>query len=182
ISKAIADMEHTLGVRLLDRSPLGVEPTIYARALLDRGLVVFDELKQALKHITFLADPAAGELRVGANVILAVGFVAAVIDRLSRQYPRIVFHLEATDPATALRALRERRVDLAVVHHTNPLVDAEPMCTEFLYDEQYVVVAGAQNPGARGGGIALPAFENEPWTLPPRDSRLGSVNTRPFRS
>ena len=35
VSKAIADMEGTLRVRLLDRSPQGVEPTIYARALLD---------------------------------------------------------------------------------------------------------------------------------------------------
>src|SRR6202023_2371835 len=34
ISKAIAEMEHALGTRLLDRTPHGVEPTIYARALL----------------------------------------------------------------------------------------------------------------------------------------------------
>src|SRR5712692_5554865 len=60
ISKVIAEMEHTLGVRLLDRGPRGVEPTIFARALLDRGLIAFDELKQAMKHIAFLADPTAG--------------------------------------------------------------------------------------------------------------------------
>src|SRR5262245_54228234 len=43
ISKAITEMEHTLSVRLFDRTPHGVEPTIYARALLDRGLIAFDE-------------------------------------------------------------------------------------------------------------------------------------------
>ena len=32
ISKVIADMEAALGVRLFDRNPHGVEPTIYARA------------------------------------------------------------------------------------------------------------------------------------------------------
>src|SRR5258705_13749400 len=48
ISRAIADMEHTLGVRLLDRSPQGVEPTQYGQALLKRGLAVFDELKQGV--------------------------------------------------------------------------------------------------------------------------------------
>ena len=41
ISKAVADMERALGVRLLDRHSNGVEPTIYARALLDRGVVCF---------------------------------------------------------------------------------------------------------------------------------------------
>src|SRR5262245_64639912 len=30
VSSAIANLEHMLGVRLLDRSPRGIEPTIYA--------------------------------------------------------------------------------------------------------------------------------------------------------
>jgi DNA-binding transcriptional LysR family regulator len=51
VSKAIAEMEFTLGVRLLDRGPQGVEPTIYARALLDRGLIAFDELRQAARGL-----------------------------------------------------------------------------------------------------------------------------------
>ena len=37
ISKAIADLEHTAGVPLLDRIPQGVEPTAYGRALMHRG-------------------------------------------------------------------------------------------------------------------------------------------------
>jgi DNA-binding transcriptional LysR family regulator len=51
VSKVIADMEFTLGVRLFDRGPQGVEPTIYARALLDRGLIAFDELRQAARGL-----------------------------------------------------------------------------------------------------------------------------------
>ena len=61
VSKAIADLEHTVGVRLLDRSPQGVEPTAYGRALLGRSLVAFDELRQGIKDIEFLSDPTAGE-------------------------------------------------------------------------------------------------------------------------
>ena len=32
VSKTIAELEHTLGVPLLDRSPQGVAPTLYGRA------------------------------------------------------------------------------------------------------------------------------------------------------
>ena len=81
ISKAISDLEHTLGVRLLERSPQGVEPTVYGRALLDRGVAAFDELKQAVKHIEFLADPTAGQIRVGASIAMAAGYISAVTDR-----------------------------------------------------------------------------------------------------
>src|SRR5260221_12314873 len=64
VSEAIASLEAALGVRLLDRTPRGVEPTLYASALLRRGLVVFDELRQGIKEIEVLADPAAVQVRI----------------------------------------------------------------------------------------------------------------------
>jgi len=62
VSKSVADLEHVLGVRLLDRSRRGVEPTMYGRALDRCGLSIFDDLRQGLRVIEFLADPTAGEL------------------------------------------------------------------------------------------------------------------------
>src|SRR5262249_6616283 len=99
ISRAIADLERGLGVRLLDRGGAGVEPTSYGRALIKRGVAVFDELQQGVRDIEFLADPTAGELRVGASIALAAGFVAAAVDRLTRQHPRLNFQLFAGDTA-----------------------------------------------------------------------------------
>jgi DNA-binding transcriptional LysR family regulator len=93
ISRAIAEMEHTLGVPIFDRSPKGVEPTQYGRALLRRGIAAFDEIAQAVKDIDFLADPTVGELWIGTTPGLAEGIVLTVLDRLSRQYPRVVVHL-----------------------------------------------------------------------------------------
>jgi len=84
VSKSIADLEHTLGVRLLDRSPQGVEPTIYGRALLERSIVAFDELRQAVRHVEFLADPTAGEVRVATTTAIATSFCCAVLDHLVR--------------------------------------------------------------------------------------------------
>src|SRR5215470_18392482 len=92
ISRAIADAEEMLGVPLFDRSPQGVEPTQYGRALLKRGVAAFDEIGQGVKDIEFLADPTVGELRIGSAPGLAEGIVLAVIDRMSRKYPRMVFH------------------------------------------------------------------------------------------
>jgi DNA-binding transcriptional LysR family regulator len=57
ISRSIAELERTIGVRLLDRNSQGVELTEYGRVLLDGGTAVFDDLRQAVKDIKFLADP-----------------------------------------------------------------------------------------------------------------------------
>src|SRR5204862_7274253 len=67
ISRSIADLEHALGVRLLDRHRQGIEPTEYGRALLDCGVAVSDDLRQGVKSIEFLASPAAGEARPGSS-------------------------------------------------------------------------------------------------------------------
>src|ERR1041385_8103216 len=57
VSKTIADLEHLLGVRLFDRSPQGVEPTLYCRALLKRSVGILDDVEAAVEEIRFLADP-----------------------------------------------------------------------------------------------------------------------------
>src|SRR5262249_36552909 len=115
ISKAIADLERALGVRLLDRHRQGIEPTEYGRAPLNGGAAVFDELRQTVKNIEFLADPAAGEVRVGSNALLAATFTSGVIDRLSRRHPRIKFHVVTGFADALVEELCERDVDLLIV-------------------------------------------------------------------
>jgi DNA-binding transcriptional LysR family regulator len=181
VSKAIAEMEFTLGVRLLDRSPQGVEPTIYARALLDRGLIAFDELRQAVKHIEYLADPTAGELRIGCAVAIGTGFAAVLVEELSRRYPGIVFDLLAAESALTYRALEERKVDLVIARIFHPIAE-EHMHAEVLYDEQDVIAAGAQNPWVRRRKIMLTDLMNEAWTLPPPDSLNGQLIVEAFRA
>ena len=181
ISRSIAELEDALGVRLLDRHRQGVEPTNYGRALLDCSVSVFDDLRQGLKNIEFLADPEAGEVRVGSTSLLAATFVSAVVDRLTRRYPRIVFHL-VTAPVEALhRELSERNVDFLLARRFGPIAD-ERLDFEFLFDDSFVIVAGAQHPWTRRRKIALAELANEPWVLPPAESVIGSVATEAFRA
>src|SRR5512138_3397386 len=78
VSEVIADLEHALGVRLLDRSTQGVEPTMYGNALLKRSIAVFDELKQSVRDIEFLADPTTGEIRIACGSAIATTVIPHV--------------------------------------------------------------------------------------------------------
>ncbi len=64
ISRSIAQLEHTFGVRLLDRSPQGIEPTQYGHALLRRGVAVFDELKKSGQDMASQGHPAQFPKRI----------------------------------------------------------------------------------------------------------------------
>ncbi len=182
VSKVIADLEHVLGVRLLERDRHGAQPTIYGAALLKRGTTVFDELREGVKDIEFLTDPAAGEVRIGSNSFLAATFVSAVIKRLSQRYPRIVFHLvTAYETDTLHRELSERNVDLLVARRLGLFTD-EKFGFENLYNDSYIVVAGVQNQWARRRRIALAELVNESWLLPPPERALGPVYLEAFRA
>jgi DNA-binding transcriptional LysR family regulator len=181
VSKAIADLEHALGVRLFDRHRQGIEATEYSRALLDCGMTIFDELRQGVKNIEFLADPTTGEVRIGNTLIGTVaGFVAGIIDRLSRRYPRMVFHVAPGGQDTLRRELNERRVDLVITRGGN--FKDEKFSFETLYDDPFVVVAGVQNPLARRRRIELAELVNEPWALVTPETRLGGAVMEAFRA
>jgi DNA-binding transcriptional LysR family regulator len=179
VSKVIADLERVLGVRLLERDRHGAEPTIYGTALLKRGVTVFDELREGVKDIESLVDPTAGDVRIGCTLLLALSFVSAVIDRLSRRHPRIQFHLVTSQIDPLHRDLSERKVEFAIVRHTGPVTD-ERLDFEFLFDDSYVVATGAKSPWARRRRITLAELVNEPWILPPVDSVPGSVVAKAF--
>ncbi len=181
VSRSIAELEGMLGVRLLERGPQGVEPTAYGRALLEGGVAVFDDLRRAVKAIEFLADPAAGEVRIGCTPILAASFVSAVVERLSRRYPRMVFRLTTAYAEPLRRALREREVDLLVVRRFAPVAE-ERFEFEPLFDDSYVVAAGASNRWVRRRRIELAELAGEPWTLPPPGSVIATLAAELFRA
>jgi DNA-binding transcriptional LysR family regulator len=174
VSRTIADLEHAFGVRLLDRTRSGVEPTKFGSELMKCGTTVFDELRQGAKNIEFLADPTVGEVRIGTTEPLSVGIVAIAIERLSRQHPGITFHVSIDDANTQHRALEERLIDVAVCRTlSDPPADA--LDATFLFDDSYVVAAGARNRWAQRSKISLAELIDEPWMLPPPDSLIGSV-------
>ena len=181
ISRSISELEQTLGVRLLDRHRQGIEPTEYGRALLDCGVAVFDDLRQGVKNIEFLADPTAGEVRIGSTPFLAASFVSSLVDRLSRRYPRIVFHLVTGYIETLHRELSERKVDLLILRSLGPMAD-ERLDFEFLFDDSYVVAAGAQSRWVRRRRIEIAELANELWVLPPPESVIGSIVMGAFRA
>lgn len=181
ISRAIAQLEHALGVRLLERRAQGIEPTESGRALLEGGAAVFDELRQAVSRIEHLADPAAGEVRVGSTVFTAASFVSAIIDRFSRRQPRVRFHLVTAAWEALHRDLAERKLDLLITRRfaAHPEDGTE---FEFLFDDAFVVAAGAQSPWARRRKIALRDLVDEAWVLPPPESAVSAIAMEAFRA
>jgi DNA-binding transcriptional LysR family regulator len=181
ISRAIADMEHMLRVPLFDRSTQGVEPTQYGRALLKHGIAAFDEIDQGVKEVQFLADPAAGKMKIGSGAGLSEGIVLSVINHLSRQFPRVIFHIAHHQGTTLYEQLRERNIEIGLLRASGP-VREEDIGFEPLFEEPLIVVAGVDNPWTRRRKIKLSELVNERWTWPPEGSFFDTLVVEAFRA
>lgn len=170
ISKALADMEHILGVRLFDRGPRGVEVTDYGRALLKRGIAAFDELKHGIRDIEFLADPTSGELRIGCVESLSSAILLPIIHRFMEQFPGVILHVsDLPAPAWELSDLRERKLDLILGRWVMPLPQSElgdDVNVEVLFDDRLIIAAGMQSRWAHRRRITLAELTDAPWVLP----------------
>jgi DNA-binding transcriptional LysR family regulator len=171
ISKIVADLEHALGVRLLDRGRRGVEPTLYGRALLRRATIAFDELKQGVRDIAFLADPTAGDLTIGCADSIAATILRPIMDRFSAKYPLVTVRVE-TIPSPAINdtGLHDRKYDLVLGRRPMQLLDLpDDLRVEPLFDDRLVVAAGRHTRWARRRKLDLADLAEEPWVLPPKE-------------
>jgi len=176
VSQAIAALEDALKVPLLDRTPRGVEPTIYADAIMRRGKIVFDELRSGIKDIEFLADPAGGEVRIACSDTLAGGILAPVIETFSKKYPHVVFEvLQSNAFGREFVELRARKVDLELGMLSRPLegsvtedlnFDHEDLNFEHLFDEEFCLAASPRSRWTRRRNLGFADLVDASWITP----------------
>lgn len=170
VSETIANLEDSYGVRLLDRSPRGVEPTVYGTALHRRCVAAFDELRQSGRDIEFIADPEVGDLWIGCQESLLAAILPPIVRRFSKRYPRVTLHVEdVPSPAVQLAELRNRKYDFVLARIVRPLTD-EDVQVEVLFNDQVVIAADAQSPWVRRRKVNLAELADEPWMLTPSDT------------
>jgi DNA-binding transcriptional LysR family regulator len=173
VSEVIAGLEHALGVRLLDRTPHGVEPTTYGLALLRRSIAAFDELRQGIKDIEFLSDPTVGELRIGCPESIAAAYLQPIIALFTKTHPHVVLDIDTVNTLSFSPKLRERTLDLVLARAGWPLDEpslVEDLTIEPLFDDHLVVAVGESHPLARRRKPNWADLADERWVLTGSDS------------
>jgi DNA-binding transcriptional LysR family regulator len=186
VSEVVAGLEHAFGVRLFDRTPRGVEPTIYGRALLKRGMAAFDELKQGIRDIEFLADPTKGEVRIGCPDSLAGGLLAPFIETFCGRYPGIAITTEPVPwPTLELPELHARKVDVVVGRLSKPQADdpfGDDVHVEILFEDRAVVAAAPNSRWARRRKIGPADLRDASWVGTSQESLTTIVLNRAYQT
>jgi len=168
VTKAIAGLEETLGVKLFDRHANGVEPTVLGLTFSPRAVAVFDELRRAAQDLTLASSGATGSLRVGIVPMPAIPFLPIAIKRLVDAHPKLFIAVVEESETELVDRLRKRDIELAILRLSIVDIDADLQVAE-LFDEKLCVIAGKDHPLATREHLTWRELLDQRWVMPPAD-------------
>jgi DNA-binding transcriptional LysR family regulator len=166
VSRSLAEIESSLGLRLFDRSPRGTRPTAYGDTVVRFARSVIADFERTTDELAALASGAKGRTAVGAMVVATPVLLARAVAALKARSPETTVLIEEGDLAALVPRLRGGEIDL-VVGRLEPAHAAFDLETEALYNEPMVVVAGPRHRLAKRRGVSWADLAAEPWVVPP---------------
>jgi DNA-binding transcriptional LysR family regulator len=174
LSKSIAELERTFGVRLFDRTNRGVTPTPHGEVLLRRATGVFEELRQAVDEFETLTDASRGELRLGGTPTMCAGLLPRAITSVLNERPKFRFHVAELESAKVRSEVSTRSLDVGMGRE-QVAGENDDLVFDRLFDDRLFIVAGARHQLAGRRSTTLEEAACQQWVLPTTE---GSVTAQ----
>ena len=134
LSRRVAELEQSLGVRLIERGSQSLRLTEEGMALHERTHGPLSEIAEASEAVVLGASTPRGRLRVSAPVVIAHVALGRIGARFAHAYPEVQLEIVADD----------RQVDpvedgFDLVIRVDPAPDDRLVGRRFLYDERLIV-------------------------------------------
>ena len=163
LSKSLRRLEHALDVKLVKRTPKGVELTAEGSVLLLRVRELRLSLQGVAREIADMSQGRVGHLRIGVSVAISEQFLSVAFATLLKDAPRTKLIVSVSDNDLMVPALCNGELDLII--HYLPVTPPEGVVCEHLYDSEYVVCASAKHRLAGRKQVTLAELAQERWAL-----------------
>jgi DNA-binding transcriptional LysR family regulator len=164
LSQSIAQMEGELGVRLIDRTPHGVVPTVYGAALVDHAREIEWQLAEAAKKIAELTFGHRGMLAIGGTSGGAISLLTLAICRLLEVAPEFNTRIvEETWSRALLSQVDDRSLDIAICHQPDG-AELEGKLALPLFQARRCLCVRANHPEA--ANLSLATLAKYPFACP----------------
>ncbi|MFL1380953.1 LysR family transcriptional regulator [Nocardiopsis protaetiae] len=164
VSQQLAALQREAGVRLLERSGRGVALTPAGIALVGHAETVLAALEAASATLAAARAGLGGTVRIGAFPTAVHTLLPAALVALGRDHPGLDLSVTELDPAAVPEALRERRLDVALLHdydlapvEPDPALDSTPLLDETVF----LAVPGGEGADAEEAATAADGEEGE---------------------
>jgi DNA-binding transcriptional LysR family regulator len=170
LSKSLRSLEDDLGVRLFDRTPVGVVPTVFGDALAMHAKSIEAQLREAEAAIGALRGAAKGHVVVGIGPSVAPNLMPMVALSLQRRNPGIELSVLEGLVDDLVPQLRRGQMDV-IVGSWPRLADTD-FATEVIFSDHLCVFARADHPLVEAGEpLSLEMLAPQLWALPPASQK-----------
>jgi DNA-binding transcriptional LysR family regulator len=168
LSRQIRDLEDELQTPLFERGRRGVQLTRSGRAFYQRARSILSQVAEAANEARTAAGTMTGSLVLGFPSGIHLNYLAPAIEAFRKLYPKVevdFFHGLSGDQ---LKALRDRRIDLAFLSLPASL---QGLDHQIIWRIPFKVVLPRRHPLAKRPGVALSDLRGEDFVFCTRESR-----------
>jgi DNA-binding transcriptional LysR family regulator len=140
VTRRIQSLEELLGSELLDRNSKPLKPTAAGRLAYEHGRSVLRALED-LKSSASAQDGPAGEFRLGITPYLSEASLAAPLDRLRQEFPRLELRIVAAWSPELQEQLTRNQLDAAAICVTEGIIPPEPFAADNLGSQPIIIIA-----------------------------------------
>ena len=170
-SKQVKDLEEMLDVKLFERLPRGMEPTIYGETMIRHARMALTSLALAHDDIVTLKAGLTGQVEVGVIMTPAMALLPRAIARVKEQAPLLRIGVQLETSNVLLDKLRHGTLDF-MIGRILDTIDTSGLIYEELTEEPACAVVRPGHPILEHGQLALKDIAPLPWILPPHGSIL----------
>ena len=179
VTKALRDVESTLGVKLFERSNRGLEPTAYGEIFARHAKIVLAQLRHAAEELESLRAGYSGKVTVGTLLAASASILPDAIALLKKQRPGVAISVVVGTYDILMPALLGGDLDMVLGR-----LPEEGRSRALLYEEFYAepicIVTRRGHPLSRKRRLSLRDLSNEAWLLPLPETALRRQIERAF--
>ena len=165
VSKSVAKLEESLGVKLFERGAYGAEPTNFGHALARRAKVITAETRLAAAEISALRGADRGYVRIGLGWSFLTRIAPLLINRFSEKQPGVTLSITSGDSHTLFDKLLRGEVEfVASAPPSDMEIDGALEATE-LFEDRDAIIMRKDHPLATKDNITLQDLSSQTWLL-----------------
>jgi DNA-binding transcriptional LysR family regulator len=160
VSERIANLETTVGARLLDRLGRQVVPTKLGELLYKHALTLLEMKRTVCLEIDDFLGVRKGEIRIGCSTIPGEYILPNLVGRFGEQYPLVTISLTIADSRDIETQVLEGRFELGVI---GSKASSRMLISHELWKDELVLAVPASHPWAARRTVSLEELSKVPY-------------------
>lgn len=165
LSRAINNLEESIGISLFEKSGRGVKLNFYGHILYQHLRVARDKIYEGEREVRSLISSDKGHISVGSLYTLGINFLPLLLRDFNKEYPQITFSLYQHPTRVLLDLLNNNEIDICFCTDFNKDMVSDRLMKTIISTEPLYMLVPRTHPLAGQKTANLYDFKDDTFIL-----------------